>query len=98
MKYRFFVNVEKDEQGRNVGFFGYEAGHALELAYQGEVDAPDDLTCCEWLFERFNIAHPVDYRNRSMSVGDVVVLDGGKAYTCANIGFREIILPENLPA
>jgi len=93
MKYRFYVNVEKDAEGRLLGFFGYQPGQALELAYTGEVATPIMLKACEILFEQFNINHPADYRNRSMSVGDVIVFAGNAAFACDPIGFSQIELP-----
>jgi hypothetical protein len=93
MKYLFFINVQKDAEGRMVNFFGYEDGHALELAYTGEVEALSDLGACDYLFEIFNIRYPRDYRNRSMSVGDVIVLDNGKAYAVEPVGWKEIQFP-----
>lgn len=47
----------------------------------------------ENLFEMFNINHPADYKDRSMSVGDVVVLiDCGveTAYSCDGIGWTKL--------
>jgi hypothetical protein len=95
MQYRFYVNVEKDEQGRHVGFFGYKQGHALELAYTGEVEAISDSDALNQLFETFNINHPANYRNRSMSVGDAVVLIDesqplSRTYVCEPVGWKEI--------
>lgn len=112
MKYRFYVNVEQDEKGRLVCFMdGYQPGHALQLAYQGELleqcvrqgqsDKTVRLWHCETLFRIFNIEHPVDYRNRSMSVGDVVVLEEVGAlwaYACMPVGFAEIPVPVQLAA
>jgi hypothetical protein len=92
MKYQFFVNVESDEYGRNVGFSGYHQSHALQLAYSGEVESID-TAALERLFEQFNIDHPADYRNRSMSVGDVVVFDSTRAWSCEKWGWKAIPLP-----
>lgn len=92
MDYHFYVNSQKDDRGRLVGFDGYQPGHTLRLAYKGQVDSADDLHACEYLFGQFNINHPADYRDRSMSVGDVVVLDG-RAYACAVTGFQSIAMP-----
>ena len=66
----------------------------MKLAYSGEVEAATPLQAASVLFERFNIDHPADYRNRSMSVGDVVVLSrNGKeivAYACESVGWTDI--------
>ena len=45
------------------------------------------------LFEKFNIAHPDDFRGHSMSVSDVVVLQENgveKAYYVDSLGFKEV--------
>ena len=90
--YVFYLNEEKDEQGRNVGFFGYEDGHKLVEAYRGSVEGDNEGEVLDSLFEIFNIHHPKDYRNRSMSVGDVVRVNG-KFFAVASIGFEEIKIP-----
>ena len=93
MKYQFFLNQEKDEQGRLVGFFGYKPGHALELAHVGTLES-DFIAAANELFEMFNVNHPIDYCNRSMSVGDVLVLTNSDgivlALAVAPVGFVEI--------
>jgi YodL-like protein len=94
LKYLFFVNVQKDGDGRWVGFLGYQSGHALELAYHGAVEAEHERHACNQLFEKFNINHPRDYRNRSMSVGDVIVIDHRKAYACESVGWKETPVPD----
>lgn len=62
------------------------------LAYECTVD---DETGLEDLYRRFNLSHPSDYRCRSMSVSDIVVVHGSSAcedgsYFCDTIGFRKI--------
>lgn len=40
------------------------------------------------VFFILNMKHPADYRNRSLSVGDVVVdRDAAKAYICLSVGW-----------
>lgn len=61
------------------------------LAYEGIVEAKS----LESLYAIFNIAHPRDYKARSMSVSDVVeVVESGHVpkgfYFCDTIGFKEI--------
>ncbi len=61
------------------------------LAYEGTVEAKS----LESLYAIFNIAHPVDYKARSMSVSDVVeVVESNHVpkgfYFCDTIGFKEI--------
>lgn len=70
---------------------GDEIYHAITYT---DADA-DDMVHCERAFENFNVGDPHDnavvrqYRDaghRSLSMGDVVVIDG-RAYTCAAVGW-----------
>jgi hypothetical protein len=103
MRYRFYLNQQQDEKGRHLGFDGYQPGHKMQLVYRGQLleqcvreGRPSEevrLWHCEQLYRIFNIHRPDDYRNRSMSVGDVVLLMDGTdlyAYACASFGFEEI--------
>ena len=45
------------------------------------------------MFYIFNMAHPQDYRTRSLSVSDVIEIveeSGSTFYYCDSIGFREV--------
>lgn len=91
--YEFFLNVTFDPTRAYVNFDGYRPGALLEKAYSGEVDAADPKAACERLFEMFNIDHPADYKNRSMSVGDVVMVTDGVVvlyFACESVGFKAI--------
>lgn len=65
-----------------------------DKVYSGSVDDPVSTSeVLESLFVKFNLEFPADYRARSMSVSDVVVLhENGvdKAYFCDSIGFVEV--------
>ena len=61
------------------------------LAYEGNVEARD----LESLYAIFNIAHPEDYKARSMSVSDVVEVVNSDYvprgfYFCDTIGFKDV--------
>lgn len=43
----------------------------------------------EAVFERFNINHPADYRNRSLCAGDIVEIDG-KFFFCDSCGWKRV--------
>ena len=67
--------------------------HAYRYAkvYEGETNIAvetDDKVVLEGLFHRFNCDHPADYRARSLSVSDVVVLDDARIYFCDSVGWR----------
>lgn len=72
-----------------------------ELVYSGnisnqlmpEIENRTDAQILDRLFYIFNLEHPVNYRGRSMSVSDIVVLNRKgikKAYYVDNIGFRDV--------
>lgn len=57
--------------------------------YKGEITSECINIALEKLFETFNMNHPIDYPSRSMSVGDVVKLDGDY-YLCAPMGWQKL--------
>ena len=57
--------------------------------YEGEEEGENDFDILEKLFTKFNINHPQDFSGHSMSVSDVVILNG-KKYYCDSIGWKEI--------
>lgn len=65
-----------------------------DKVYSGSTDRKEYVgEVLESLFVKFNLEFPADYRARSMSVSDVVVLhENGvdKAYFCDSIGFVEV--------
>ena len=55
--------------------------------YEGEVQEEKDILCTlESIFEKFNLHHPSDFYGHSLSVSDVVVLDG-VSYYCDSYGW-----------
>ena len=61
-----------------------------ECVYTGRLPPGASL---EDLYVRFNLEHPEDFRGRSMSVSDVVVLRQGReetAWYCDRIGFTPV--------
>ena len=65
-----------------------------DRVYSGSVESNGATgEVLESLFMRFNLEFPADYRSRSMSVSDVVVLHengNDRAYFCDSIGFAEV--------
>ena len=60
------------------------------LIYEGDiVPETDPISTLERLFEIFNINHPADFRGHSLSVSDVVELDGVKYY-CDSHGWVKL--------
>ena len=99
LTYRIFqVNLDDGNvDDRRWTFFGWD--HALDwgfnqeaydLVYEGEIEEDEDVhRVLEQLFEKFNIDHPYDYEGRSLSVSDVVELDG-TTYYVDSFGFEEL--------
>lgn len=68
------------------------------VAFDGNIECPKQLPedkelrtykLLEHVFSIFNTRHPVGYCGRSLSVGDVVRLEG-KHYLCVTVGFKEV--------
>jgi hypothetical protein len=108
MKYRYYWNEKKDEQGRNISMLdGYTPGDPLCLAYESEVtyDNCEFMAAAEYLFYQFNSddLRPVDYRGPSMSVGSVIEFDDnilglpGKktALACDVFGFIQVDISQS---
>lgn len=58
--------------------------------YAGEVEAQvNTFATLEELFFIFNMRHPADFKGHSLSVSDVVLLDG-KYYYCDSFGYKEL--------
>lgn len=67
-------------------------------SFSGEIERPallpedpEQRTCAilERVYEIFNTEHPAGYCGRSLSVGDVVKLEG-RYYLCGIVGFRQV--------
>lgn len=67
-------------------------------SFNGEIERPQLLpedpeqrtyAILERVYEIFNTAHPAGYCGRSLSVGDVVKLEGSY-YLCGVLGFRQV--------
>lgn len=72
-----------------------ELGLAVEkkdysMVWAATEDGKEDVDILEALYERFNIYAPMNFRGSMMSVSDVVVLDGSRAYYCDSIGWSRI--------
>lgn len=65
-----------------------------EAEYTGSETETNDIL--EDLFTIFNISKPEDFKGRSLSVSDIVVVDG-VPYYCDLFGFKEIISKERKP-
>ena len=53
------------------------------------MDYPEMPNALEELFEIFNVRRPKDFERRSMSISDIVEIDG-KNYYCDFVGWEEL--------
>jgi YodL-like protein len=61
------------------------------VTYSADItDVGSDAAVLETLFQIFNTDHPADFRQHSMSVGDIVVLDGARFWFCDSIGWVQL--------
>lgn len=60
------------------------------VVYSGEVESSENVMgVLEGLFRKFNFNHPADFKGHSLSVSDIVELDG-KYYYCDSFGYVEL--------
>ena len=82
------INSERDKERQK--FFDLKEGANPNPSIYDEVfDAEIDETDLEAIYARFNTNHHPLFRGHSLSVSDVVVMDG-KANICQGVGFREV--------
>ena len=87
----------KYEKHRAYGFMDYEwaleHGFSLddyEKVYEGEIDMElEENEYLELLFRIFNVNRPSDFKGHSLSVSDIVVLNGEKFY-CDSFGWKKL--------
>lgn len=62
-----------------------------DVVYEGEIEDENkpDTYYLEMLFTKFNIAHPEDFKGHSLSVSDVVELNGVNYY-CDSAGWVKV--------
>ena len=66
---------------------------AYKKVYEGDFDEKTDskLPVTEQLFVKFNTLRPDDFKGHSLSVSDIIVIDG-QQYFCDDYGFKPISL------
>lgn len=99
MKYSVLYPVPGSISGRSFVSPSFaEGGDLAEAVYEevtsGETKASEPLEALEELFVRFNGWTDEAPGFRSMSVGDVVVLDGLTAWICLSVGWAPVIVTE----
>lgn len=74
----------------------YQPGDTLAKVYELVVSGRPDMAALESVYELLNINHPRDYLSRSLSKGDVLILDRVDhvvAYWCDSVGWERITEP-----
>jgi len=93
MKYKI-----KQIKNRNANYLFMDYNFALEndfnlgdydVVYEGEIEGTDVDKILDQLFVTFNVNHPEDFRGHSLSVSDIVELDGVNYY-CDDIGWEKL--------
>lgn len=64
---------------------------AYKKIYEGdfEENKKSKFPIAEQLYMKFNLAHPKDFAGRSLSMSDIIVIDG-QQYFCDEFGFKVI--------
>ena len=60
-----------------------------EVVYEGKLEYSEMPNALEELFEIFNIRHPEDFKGHSLSVSDIVEVDG-ENYYCDAVGWVKL--------
>ena len=58
--------------------------------YQDEIMDEGEQGTLETLYTKFNVARPEDYTGHSLSVSDIIYLEGYGAYYCDCIGWKQV--------
>jgi len=102
--FRILLNEAKDPEGRHIApCDGYKPEHPLVQAYSSFLLLTDKYTdelILDSLWETFNIDHPESYKNRSLCVGDVIVIERWHtdcvAYAVDRFGFKRVECPAGM--
>ncbi len=97
MNYKLF-QVKKDLSW-DYGFMGLSMMESLglevdlsnyDLVYEDDIEIDTRFeNVLDELFRIFNVAHPKDYRGRSMSVSDIIEIHG-HYYYCDSYGWEKV--------
>lgn len=94
--------ISNDRDTNNVKFFGlkhlkqFQGSEKVDASLYNEVfDGEVETANLEMIFRQFNSEHHPLFRGHSLSVSDVVVMDG-KAHFCEPVGFEQIEFDESL--
>lgn len=85
-----FSFMDYDFASRKIKDFARNWRKYYNFVYNYELDGKQsDAVILEECFERFNINRPDDYKGRSLSVSDIVIIDD-TPYYCDPFGWLEV--------
>ncbi len=91
--FKSWEDLEWQDEQEGIGFRKEHYEKVYEGGYIVKVDkntAETHIVCVlDNLFEKFNVNKPADFKHRSMSVSDVVVING-RAFYCDSFGWKEV--------
>ena len=94
MKKLEIYQITEDKE-REFAFLGYDRviskyGKVEKSNYKKVYECEIDVSNADEVFEKFNLNIPADFTGHSLSVSDVIVLDGN-AYYCDRFGWQVVI-------
>ena len=78
---------------KEVNAIGGVKANDYDFIYETDASGETTTDVLESVYERFNLFHPADYRGRSLSMSDIVVLNENgvrNAYYCDTVGFTNL--------
>lgn len=92
---KFEIYQVTEDKEREFAFLGYDLliskyGKVEKSNYKKVYEGELDISNIDEIFEKFNIDIPADFTGHSLSVSDVVILDGN-AYYCDRFGWQVVI-------
>lgn len=93
--FEIYLNRQTDAAGRLAIFArfdepAYQPGDRLEHVHGGSVVTDEsEQALLNEIYRIYNIDHPEDYEQRSLSAGDVVVING-RSFACQAIGWERL--------
>jgi hypothetical protein len=94
MKYKLLQIKDFENCNYMFASYRYSKDHGFnledyEVIYEGELKDDNIEVILDTLFYIFNVDHPEDFRGHSLSVSDIIWLDG-KYYYVDSVGFKLI--------
>jgi len=90
----YMLPIEHTNVLRNYDFAAAHGGvktDEYEFVYTGQIEARANASeTLEAIFELLNVDYPDDYEGRSLSVGDIVQLDGVGLFFCDSFGWKKL--------